>query len=121
MLNFSIMHPEGILLIRPSAPLSKEDFDSLSAGVDAYLSGHAKLRGVMIHAKAFPGWESFGAFTSHMHFVREHHKRVERIAVVTDSPLASMAELLAKHFTSAEIRHFPFADDARALEWLQAT
>jgi hypothetical protein len=64
MLNFSIMHPEGILLIRPSAPLSKEDFDSLSAGVDAYLSGHAKLRGVMIHAKAFPGWENFGAFTS---------------------------------------------------------
>jgi tRNA U38,U39,U40 pseudouridine synthase TruA len=120
MLNFSIMQAEGILLLRPSAPLNKADFGSLSADVDAYLSEHARLRGVMIHAKGFPGWENFGGFTAHMHFVREHHKQVERIAVVTDSPLAGMAELLGKHFTSAEVRHFPFADDAKALEWLKA-
>jgi hypothetical protein len=120
MLNYSIMKPEGILLLTPSAPLSKEDFGGLSADVDAYLSGHAKLHGLMIHAKGFPGWEGFGGFTAHMHFVREHHKQVERIAVVTDSPLAGVAELLGKHFTSAEVRHFPFADDAKALEWLQA-
>lgn len=120
MLNFSIMPSEGILLLKPSAPLSKEDFDSLSTEVNAYLSGHARLHGVMVHAKGFPGWENFGAFTAHMHFIGEHHKQVERIAVVTDSPLADMAEPIAKHFTSAEIRHFRFVDDAKALEWLQA-
>jgi hypothetical protein len=59
--------------------------------------------------------ESFGAFTAHKHFIREHHKQVERIAVVTDGPLAGLCELLAEHFTSAEVRYFPFADDARAL------
>jgi len=120
MLNFSIMPAEGILLLRPGAPLSKEDFASLSTDVDAYLSEHARLHGVMIHAEGFPGWENFGAFTAHMHFVREHRKQVERIAVVTDTPLAGIAEALAKHFTSAEIRHFPFTDDAEALEWLKA-
>ena len=119
MLTYSIMKPEGILLLRPSAPLSKEDFGSLSVDVDAYLSEHARLHGVMVQAKGFPGWENFGGFTAHMHFVREHHNRVERVAVVTDSPLADMAELLGKHFTSAEVRHFPFADDAKALAWLQ--
>lgn len=120
MLNFSIMQAEGILLLKPSAPLSTEDFGSLSVDVDAYLSEHARLHGVLVHAKGFPGWENFGAFTAHMHFVREHHKQIERIAVVTDSPLADMVKLLAKHFISAEIRHFPFDDDAKALEWLQA-
>ena len=120
MLNFSIMQDEGILLLRPSAPLSKEDFSSLSADVDAYLSEHTRLHGVMVHAKGFPGWENFGAFTAHMHFVRGHHKQVERVAIVTDTPLASVVELFAKHFISAEIRHFPFADDAKALKWLQA-
>ena len=118
MLTYSIMKPEGILLLRPSAPLSKADFGGLSADVDAYLSEHTKLRGVMVQAKGFPGWEDFSGFTAHMHFVREHHKQVERIAVVTDSPLAGMAELLGKHFTSAEFRHFAFSDDAKALEWL---
>jgi hypothetical protein len=119
MLHYSITRPGGILRLNPSAPLRKEDFAGLSADVDAYLAENARLHGVMIHAKSFPGWEDFGGFTAHMHFVREHHQQVERIAVVTDSPLASMAELLGKHFTSAEVKHFPFADDAKALAWLE--
>jgi hypothetical protein len=120
MLNYAIMQPEGILVLRPSAPLQKEDFVGLSLDVNAYLAGHATLHGVMIQANVFPGWENFGGFTAHMHFVREHHKHVERIAVVTDSPLAGLAELLGKHFTSAAFRHFASTDAAVALKWLQA-
>ena len=86
MFTYSIMKPEGILLLRPSTPLSKADFGGLSADVDAYLSEHAKLRVVMVQAKGFPGWEDFSGFTAHMHFVREHHNQVRRIAVVTDGP-----------------------------------
>jgi hypothetical protein len=37
---------------------------------------------------------------------------------VTDSQIASIAELLGKHFTSAEVRHFRFSDDVKALDWL---
>ncbi len=119
MLDYSIMKPEGILVLKPHASLSKEDFAGLSAAVDSYLSDHAKLHGVLIHSKGFPGWENFGGFTAHMHFVREHHKKVERVAIVTDSQFASMAESLGKHFTSAEVRHFPFSDDVQALDWLK--
>lgn len=119
MLDYSIRKPMGILVLQPHAPLSREDFAGLSTAVDSYLSDHAKIHGVLVHAKGFPGWENFGGFTAHMHFVREHHKKVERIAIVTDSPLASVAEALGKHFTSAEIKHFPFDDDAKALDWLE--
>ena len=119
MLDYSILKPEGILVLKPHAPLTKEDFGGLGAAVDAYLSDHARLHGVLVHAKGFPGWEDFGGFTAHMKFVREHHRQVERVAVVTDSPIANVAELLGKHFTSAEVRHFPFADDAQALAWLE--
>lgn len=119
MLNYSISKPGGILRLNPLAPLTREDFNGLSADVDAYLAENPKLHGVLIHVKGFPGWENFGGFTAHMHFVREHHKQVERIAVVTDSPLAGMAELLGKHFISAEIKHFPFSDDEKALAWLE--
>ena len=119
MFDYWIMKPEGILVLKPHAPLSKEDFAGLSAAVESYLSDHAKLRGVLIHSKGFPGWENFGGFTAHMHFVREHYKKVERVAVVTDSQVAGMAEFLAKHFTSAEVRHYPFSDDVTALDWLK--
>lgn len=120
MLDYLITRPGGILRLNPNAPLSKKDFGGLTADVDAYLSENAKLHGVLIHTKGFPGWEDFGSFIAHMHFIREHHKQIERIAVVTDSPLADMAELLGKHFISAQIRHFPFADDGKAQEWLEA-
>jgi tRNA U38,U39,U40 pseudouridine synthase TruA len=120
MLRHTILPAEGILLLEPSAPLSAQDFASLSADVDAYLATHARLHGVMVRAQGFPGWDSFGGFTAHMHFVRDHHRQIERLAVVTDSPLARTAELLGKHFTSAEVRHFAYANDAQAMEWLRA-
>ena len=119
MLAYSIMKPEGILVLRPNAPLSKEDFGGVSAAVDSYLADHPKLHGVLIHSRRFPGWENLEGFSAHMHFVREHHKKVERVAVVTDSQIAGIAESIGKHFTSAEVKHFPFPDDVRALDWLK--
>jgi len=118
MLDYSIMKSEGILVLNPKEPLCKEDFSGLGAVVDAYLSDHTKLHGVLIKAKKFPGWESFSAFTAHMHFVREHHKQVERVAIVTDSPIGNIVESLGKHFTSAEIQHFHFNQDIKAWMWL---
>ena len=119
MLDYSIMKPEGILILKPNAPLNKDDFEGLSAVVDSYLSDHAKLHGVLIHTRGFPGWENFSGFTAHLHFVREHHKKIERVAIVTNSQIAGIAESLGTHFTSAEIRHFPFSDNVKALEWLE--
>lgn len=120
MLDYSIMKPEGILVLKPGAPLSKEDFGGLSAAVDAYLADHSRLHGVLIQTREFPGWENFAGFTAHMHFVRDHHKKIERLAIVTDSPIAGIAESIGKHFVAAEVRHFPFPDDAKALAWLEA-
>jgi hypothetical protein len=119
MLAYTMMVPEGILELKPDAPLSKEDFSGLSAVVDSYLSTHDKLQGVLIHAKTFPGWDDFGGFTAHMHFVRAYHEQVKRVAVVTDSSIAGLAESLGRHFTSAEVKHFPFSNETAALVWLK--
>ncbi len=119
MLEYSILQPEGILLLKPDASLSKEDFAALSASVDAYLADHARLHGVLIHAKAFPGWENFAGFIAHIRFGRSDQQKIERVALVTDSHVASVGEALGTHFTAAEIRHFPFADYEKALSWLK--
>ncbi len=120
MLDFSIMMQQGILVLEPQTPLAKEDFSGPNIAADAYLADHAQLRGVLIHAKAFPGWKDFAGFTTHMRFVREHHKKVARVAVVTDSPLAEILESLGIHFISAEVKHFPYRDVEDALDWLKA-
>ena len=119
MLEYSIMKPEGILLLQPAAPLSREDFAGLSRLVDAYLADHTSIHGVLIHAETFPGWDSFAGFSAHMHFVRNHHQKIERIALVTDSAVAGVAEALGKHFIAAEIKRFSFAEYESALNWLK--
>ena len=44
---------------------------------------------------------------AHLRFVRDHHRHIKKIALVTDSAVGDVAEHLVSHFVSAEIRHFP--------------
>lgn len=119
MLDYSIREPDGILVVKPDGPFTKEDFGGLSAAVDSYLAGHDKLHGVLVQSRKFPGWEDLEGLTAHVRFFREHRRKIERLAVVTDSPVASIAVPLGKHFSSAEVRHFAYADDGKALDWLK--
>ena len=120
MLDYSILEPEGVLVLKPDAPLKQEDFAGLSAAVDAYLAKHGKLHGALVYAKKFPGWEDMSGFSAHMHFVREHRTKVGRIAMVTDSIVADVAESIAKFFTPADVRRFHFAEYDAALAWVRA-
>ena len=60
MLNYDLRQDDGILVLHPEGPLEAADFTSLADNVNAYLEGHGKLHGVLIHTKAFPGWKDFG-------------------------------------------------------------
>ncbi|MHA7664385.1 SpoIIAA family protein [Mycolicibacterium sp. HS_4_1] len=44
---------------------------------------------------------------SHFRFVHDHQKHVKKIAIVTDLPIAGVAQHLVSHFAAAQIRHFP--------------
>ncbi|MGI9471872.1 MAG: STAS/SEC14 domain-containing protein [Rubripirellula sp.] len=112
------MTERGVLVVTPSGPLQESDFVDLAAVVDPYLESAGKLRGLMIYVEKFPGWEDFAGLVSHFRFVKEHHKQIERVAAVTDSGVLSVLPSIAKHFVSADIRHFDFEQRADAMEWL---
>ena len=119
MLTFN-MDSEGILKLEPHGTLTEDDFARLTAFVDPYLINHRDIHGVLVHSKSFPGWDSFAGFAAHVRFVRDHHKKIERIAVVTDSPIGGLAKTLGQHFIMAEIKSFSYADYEKALNWLKA-
>jgi len=100
--------------------LQADDFRTLAAVVDPYIEQHGDLKGLLLDAPAFPGWDDFAALVSHFRFVRDHHRRIRRIAVVSDSAFLSVAPKIATHFVSAEIRTFDAADRAAALAWLES-
>jgi len=118
MLQHELRTDEGILIVRPEGPLSADDFTHIAADVDAHIAAHGALNGLMIHARRFPGWEDLWAVMSHLKFVRAHHRKIRRVAVVSDSTILQFAPKIAAHFVSAEIREFPFNAEDAALAWL---
>ena len=61
MLNYELRRYDGILVLMPDGALEASDFETLTSHVDAYLGQNGMLHGVLIRAKAFPGWKDFGA------------------------------------------------------------
>jgi hypothetical protein len=118
MIDYRLDAAQSILLVRPKAALAADDFAALVAAVDPHIEATGGLAGLVIETPAFPGWDSLSAFVAHLRFVRDHHRRIKRVAVVTDSALGDVAERLASHFVSAEIRHFPSGETEAARQWI---
>jgi len=118
MIEHSFDPATAILHLRPTKALEEGDFVQLAKEVDPYIEKKGSLAGLIIEVSAFPGWESLGAMAAHFRFVRDHHRHIRKLAVVTDSALGRMAENLASHFVAAEIRQFPAAQLAAARQWV---
>ncbi len=119
MLRYELHEDDGILIVTPSGPLEASDFERLAHAVDPYIESNRKLRGLMICTESFPGWSDFAALISHFKFVRDHHRKIARVAAVTDSGFLSIAPGIASHFVEAEVKHFDFRAREAALAWLK--
>jgi len=116
-LDHRIIEAQGVLVVEPHGRLSVEDFDSLGASVDPWIESGRQLRGIVVHAREFPGWETIGSFFRHVRFVRNHHRKVRRVALAVDGKLAKLAPALVESFVGAEVQHFGFNDLERAIAW----
>jgi hypothetical protein len=90
--------------------LKKRIFEQLAKEIDPFIATNGKLVGVMIHTESFPGWERFGALVSHLKFVADHHRQIERIAAVTDSGPSRTMPRIASHFVQAKIKRFDLCE-----------
>ena len=118
MIEYDLDKEHAILLVRPQSALDKEDFVELAKAVDPQIEANGDLAGLILNAPSFPGWDSFGAMVTHFRFVRDHHKHIKKVAVVTDSHLGDVAEHLGSHFVSAKIQHFPAEQLEQARQWI---
>ena len=118
MIEHSLDTAHSILFVRPKSALQQDDFAQLAKTVDPFIEKTGDLAGLVIETPAFPGWDSLGAMAAHFRFVRDHHKHVKKVAVVTDAALGNLVEKLASHFVSATIKHFPAGQTETAQRWI---
>ena len=119
MIHFELLRDRGILIVTPQGPLEKTDFELVGQEVDPFIAAKGKLTGLMIYAKSFPGWKNFEGLLSHLKFVGEHQRKIERVAAVTDSEFLTIMPSIVTHFVHAEVKHFGLDEKERALAWLE--
>jgi len=118
MIEHELLAEQGILVIRPTKRLEEDDFAALADSIDPYIEQHGKLRGLLIQAERFPGWQGVEGLISHIRFVKDHHKSIERVAVISDNPILTVLPKMASVVVNAKVKHFDTGERDAALGWL---
>jgi len=119
MIDVQLEAESAIVTVRPSEALTEEDFQLVASVVDPFVEHRGNLTGLIIHAEAgFPGWADFAGLIAHLGFVRNHHRKIKRVALVTDDSVAAHLPGLASHFVAAEIKAFSGDSLEEARQWL---
>jgi stage II sporulation SpoAA-like protein len=115
-----LLADRGVIVVEVTQALRVRDFDELAVTADTWIEAHGRLQGLVIHARRFPGWENLGGLIHHVRFVRDHHRKIARIAIAADGELATLAPRLGEHFVQAEVKSFPFDAVESAITWAGA-
>ena len=118
MLKVELDESIGIAILTPDGKLTEKDFINAASYIDPYIEKSKSLLGIVIVTEHFPGWESFASMLKHFKFVKDHHKQVSHIALVTNSKIADFAEHIVDHFISAQIKHFDYNELEDAKKWI---
>jgi hypothetical protein len=120
-INIKLDGNVGIMVLEPVADkaLSEDDFEAVGKAIGSYLKDHDRLRGILIHSRQFPGWQSVGALFAHLKFVNAVHDKISKVALVTNSPMGTFADHILDPLMLAKVRRFDYDERDEAMSWLQ--
>ncbi len=119
-MKISLDKKSKIAILEPLGALSKDDFVKAKEIIDPFIQKKGKLNGVIIYTKDFPGWNSFEAFGAHMKFIKKHHKRIKKLAFVTNSWVIDTADKIGKYFVNVKIKNFKYEELKKAKKWISS-
>lgn len=120
MIQLELRNDTGVLIVKPSGPLSKEDFAAIAREADGYIASHGGLNGLMLCFETFPGWKNIQGLCSHLQFICGHHRKIKKVAFVTNSQIVKLVINIATYFVHPEAHYFKYNQQDQALNWIGA-
>jgi len=109
---------DGVVEVKLSGKLHKDDYDTFVPGVEAIIERAGKVRFLMV-MEDFHGWD-LGAVWEDTKFDMKHHADIARIAMVGDKKWEEWMAKICRPFTGARIRYFDQTEVDAAREWITA-
>ena len=109
----------GVLRIALPEKLKADDLRQFAPQIDLLIKQRGKIR-LLIDASRFGGWENIAAFETHIGFVKNHHQKVDRIAVITAHDWQRWVVGTIKVFVHPEVRAFGTESEHDALRWISS-
>jgi hypothetical protein len=120
MLTITDDETHNCFILEPSGTLTKRDLDALTQRFNDRVNATDRIPNLVVHTPSFPSWASFAALLRHLRFIRDHHRLIGKVALVSDARVLDLAPRVARHFVAADIRHFPADGLDEALDWVAA-
>lgn len=94
------------------------DFDSVGEVVDGLIEEQGKIN-LLLDGRDFSGWDNFQAAREHLSFVKHHHSKIQRLAVVTKHQWQHWLAGIAAHVVDAQIKAFDTDHIEAAQHWVE--
>ena len=90
-------------VLEPSGSLRKADLDALTERFNARVARADRSRTWSSTRRSFPTWSDFARAAEHIRFIRDHHRQIEKVALVSDARILDFAPRVARLFVAARI------------------
>lgn len=117
MIDIEIKRAENVFLLKPRGSISADDFKSVASTIDGYINEHDAVPRLVFQVGELPHWKDLEAMIAHLHLVRDHHKIIPKVAIVSDSALLALLRPVVDVFTGAKVRRFPADALDDAINW----
>lgn len=108
---------DGVVRITITEKLQQGDFASITPVIDSLIEMKGNLK-LLVDATQFDGWENKQAAEEHFAFVKTHHQKVDRIALITGHLWQEWIAISANVFVHPEIKTFDSDELEQAEAWL---
>jgi len=110
---------DGVLKAVAPTKLQSGDFAELAREIEPIIRQKGQLR-LLIDASHLAGWKDLAALQEHAAFVKSHHVKVERIAVIAAHEWHRWLISAINVFLHPEVRAFENGQETEALRWLRS-
>ena len=117
MIEIQTNDSSSLIEVTVTGQLRAEDFSSVAQQVDKFIEQHDKVS-VLLDLTGFHGWEDVAAARTHFRFIKDHHKRIEQIAVVASKTWQHWIAAVVGTFISAKEKCFGEHQKDEARNWL---